>query len=901
MALKAGTHLGTYEILAQIGAGGMGEVYRAHDAKLGRQVAIKVLSPSLVADPELLRRFEGEAKAVAALSHPNVLGIYDFVRDQGLVFAVMELLEGENLREKMKAGALSHRRVVDIAVEVAKGLGAAHQRGIIHRDVKPENIFVTHDGRVKILDFGLAKVDPGHEDNQLRTAQASRGFPGEATEPGIVMGTVGYMSPEQIRGEPAGPRTDVFAFGVVLYEMLSGQRPFKGATSVQTMAAILEEDPPELATSRSSLSPALEHLVLHCLEKQPEARFQSMKDIAFALENLSNATSGYLDKTKAPRPRLSGLLAAACAVAGTLLVGLVFWAFGWPPFTPKNPPTFVRLTSAPGTVEAAFFGPDGQTVYFSERINGAPPEVFVIHPGSPGPRPLGIPNALLLGVSPNSELAILRSPIAYYQAEYRGMLAQVGGEGGAVKEIQERVLNATWDGPGLATLSCDQHDQLKLEFPAGKPLLKADASTRVLRFMRLSRDGERLAVVDSDGSNKSEVVVFDRAGQRTVIFTKTGDASGDTFSGMSWGPDGNLWYSELMGDQTIVWALARSGRRRMLWRGEGTKALMDVSVSGRMLLANHLVRRGVLVRKAGDAREKEVSAGTGSQLIGLSADSRVMLILESPILDGGTSSDRAYLYKFDGSPAIKVGKGTPWTLSPDGQWLQLQFSGFEPKDLDPAITVAFQQAGLDPKEVLNPSVSVPYLLFVPAGAGHPFAIALPKGLNGGVGCAFLHPDGQRVIFNCGENGQSFWYEVNRQGGVPKALTPPGYGRQFVGLEPLSPDGKRLIVIAGDHFYIQSLDGGDPQLIKNIRPNERPLGWGSGSKTVYLRSEQWMLPATVTQLDLASGVRRQLFQFMPGDPSGILMIRNILVSPDGKGCAMDYLRQLSELYLVDGVR
>jgi hypothetical protein len=709
------------------------------------------------------------------------------------------------------------------------------------------------------------------------------------------------MSPEQVRGEVADPRTDIFAFGVVLYEMLSGKRPFKGATSVQTMAAILEEDPAELVVSRGPMPPALERLVVHCMEKQREARFQSMKDIAFALENLSTTTSGTLGQAGGAGLHHVKLLVAACAVAGTLLVGSMFWALGWPPFAPKKPPTFARLTAAPGTVEAAFFGPDGRTVYFSERINGAPPEIFVIHPGGSGPKPLGISNALLLGVSPASELAILRAPIAYYQAEYRGMLAQAGGEGGAVKEIQERVLNATWDGPGLATLSCDEHDHLNLEFPAGKRLLQADASARVIRFMRLSKGGEHLAVVDSDGSNKSEVAVFERSGQRRVLFTKFGDASGDTFTGMSWGPDGDLWYSELTGDQTVVWALAMGGRRRLLWRGEGTKALMDVAADGRMLLANHLVRRGVLVHQAGEAQTRDVSVGISSQLEGLSADGQAMLILESPILDGGTSQDRAYLYKRNGGPALKVAKGTPWTLSPDGQWLQLQFSGFEPKDLDPAIKVALQQAGLDPKAALDAVAPVPYLLFVPTGAGHPLAIALPKRLDGGVGGAFLHPDGQHVVFNCGENGQSFWYQVDRNGGVPKALTPPGYGRQFVGLEPLSPDGRQLLLIAGERFFIQALDGGDPQLIKTIRKGERPLGWGSGPASIFLRSEQWMLPVTVTQLDLVSGARRQLFQFMPGDPSGILMIRSIFLSRDGKVCAMDYLRQLSDLYLVEGVK
>ena len=901
MGLKAGTRLGNYEIVTLLGAGGMGEVYRAQDTKLGRQVAIKVLPASLAEDRELLRRFEGEARAIAALSHPNVIGIYDFARSESLAYAVMELLEGENLRDRLKGGALPPRRVIEIGIAVARGLGAAHERGITHRDLKPENIFLTKDGRVKVLDFGLAKQHPNLRGESPTETMATHALADPATEPGMVLGTVGYMSPEQVRGEAVDSRSDIFSFGVVLHEMLSGQRPFQGASPVQTMAAILDQDPPELTASRGALPPALERVVGHCLEKRPEARFQSMKDIAFALEHLNATTSGVLGRPAIRGPRHASLLAAASAVAGTLLLGLLFLAFGWPPFAPKVPPTFTRVTFAPGTVEAAFFGPDGRTIYYSERINGGPPQIFVIHPGSPEPKPLGVTDALLLGVSPNSDLAILRSPIAYYQTEYRGMLAQVGGEGGAVKEIQDHVLNAAWDGPGLATLTCNDQDLLKLEFPAGKVLLQADASSRVIRFMRLSRDGKRMAVVDADGVNTSKGVVFDRKGGRTVLFVKPGDASGDTITGMAWGPNGDLWYSELVGDQTLVWAQPVGGRRRMLWRGEGTQALMDVSAQGRVLLANHQVRRGVLVRKAGEAQARDISVGSSSQLTGMSADGQALLIMESPILDGGTPLDRTYLYNLEGGPAIQVAKGTPWTLSPDGHWAQIQFSGFEPGDLDPAITAAFRQAGLDPKGALNAAGQVPYLLFVPTGAGYPFAIALPKALDGGVGFAYLHPDGRRVLFNGGGKEGSFWYEVDRHGGAPKAFTPPGYGKQFVGLAPLSPDGRRFITIRGERFYVQPLVGGEPQPIAHLRPDERPLGWGQDSASIYLRSEQWMLPVTVTQMNLATGARREVFRFMPGDPSGILMFRSVLLSPDGKVCALDYVRQLSDLYLVDGLK
>jgi len=282
MTISAGTRLGPYEVLSPLGAGGMGEVYRARDTKLDRDVAIKVLPQAVAADPDTLARFEREAKAVAALSHPNILAIHDFGSQGGIAYAVTELLEGETLRGKLDAGPISQRQAVDYALQVARGLSAAHERGVVHRDLKPENLFVTRDGHVKILDFGLAKrVDAAPGDRT--SAPTSSGH----TEPGTVMGSVGYMSPEQVRGLPVDNRSDIFAFGTILYEMLSGRRAFKKDTASDTMAAIIRDEPPVLSEPGRSISPALDRVVRHCLEKDRENRFQSAKDIAFALSEAS--------------------------------------------------------------------------------------------------------------------------------------------------------------------------------------------------------------------------------------------------------------------------------------------------------------------------------------------------------------------------------------------------------------------------------------------------------------------------------------------------------------------------------------------------------------------------------------------------------------------------------------
>ena len=305
--LAAGARLGPYQILAPLGAGGMGEVYRARDSRIGREVAVKMLPPEFAADPERLRRFEYEARAAGALNHPNLITLYDLGHDDGRAFLVTELLEGETLREKLGAGPLPLRKALDYAVQIAKGLAAAHDKAIAHRDLKPENLFVTRDGRVKILDFGLARhTAPRPEEGPATTS---------LTEAGTILGTVGYMAPEQVRGERADARADLFAFGCVLYEMLSAKRAFAAGTAVETMSAILKAEPPPLAESRPDLPPMIERIIARCLEKDPAQRFQSAHDLAFQLEPLASGASSDTARVARPRPRLPLVVGATLLLA----------------------------------------------------------------------------------------------------------------------------------------------------------------------------------------------------------------------------------------------------------------------------------------------------------------------------------------------------------------------------------------------------------------------------------------------------------------------------------------------------------------------------------------------------------------------------------------------------------
>ncbi|MGA8877091.1 MAG: protein kinase [Candidatus Korobacteraceae bacterium] len=372
MALAAGTKLGPYEILAPLGAGGMGEVYRARDTRLNRDVAIKVLPEALANDADRLGRFEQEARTIAALNHPNILGIHDIGTHRGAPFLVSEFLEGQTLREKLESGPLPVRRAIEYGLGIAQGLAAAHEKGIVHRDLKPENVFVTRDGRVKVLDFGLAKLVTPEKSHETVVTLMS-----PATLPGMVMGTVGYMSPEQVRGEPSDARSDIFSFGAVLYEMLTGKRAFKRATSAETMTAILREEPPELSDTGWQGPLALQRIVARCLEKSVERRFQSASDLAFAIESLSGiSTTKSVPQPKSSRAWLPWVVAAA------LVMGTAVWEMSRPAAPPPNPLEKARFTRVTDfeSVEAAI-SPDGRFVAFVSDHDG-PFDVWLTQVGT---------------------------------------------------------------------------------------------------------------------------------------------------------------------------------------------------------------------------------------------------------------------------------------------------------------------------------------------------------------------------------------------------------------------------------------------------------------------------------------------------------------------------------------
>jgi serine/threonine protein kinase len=437
MALAPGTKIGPYEILSSIGAGGMGEVYRAKDTRLGRDVALKILPESFSTEADRLRRFEQEARAVAALNHPNILAIHDIGQHNGTPFLVSELLEGESLRSALDRGPLPQRKTIEYGVQIAHGLAAAHEKGIVHRDLKPENIFITKDGRIKILDFGLAKFA------QQAGAGSDEVTLGSHTAVGVVMGTASYMAPEQVRGDPADPRTDIFAFGAVLYEMLSGVRAFRRDTAAETMTAVLKDDPPELTGSVRLVSPTLERIVRRCLEKSPEQRFQSARDLSFALSALSGSETSGAARASAAVPRRQPLL----LWLGILLALAAVAAATW--FIARRPPATTRMEFAISvpeemSVSHMALSRDGSMLAFiSPEEKSALPMLYVQRVGSP--------KVTLLPGTQNASYPFWSPDGAYVAFFANGKLQKISVSGGTPQVLANALAarGGSWSNKGV--------------------------------------------------------------------------------------------------------------------------------------------------------------------------------------------------------------------------------------------------------------------------------------------------------------------------------------------------------------------------------------------------------------------------------------------------------------------
>jgi hypothetical protein len=870
MPFAPGTKLGPYEIQSLLGAGGMGEVYRAKDTRLGRDVAIKVLLERLARDGERLQRFETEARVIAALNHPNILSIHDIGTYEGAPYLVSECLEGQTLRMEMRDSALPVRRVVDYGIQIAQGLAAAHEKGIVHRDLKPENVFITRDGRVKILDFGIAKLI-------LPEASSDEGATMDAgpTSTGILLGTAGYMSPEQVRGEPVDARSDIFELGTILYETLCGQRAFRRDTSAETMTAILKEDPPELSLTGKIISPALERIVRRCLEKKPLQRFQSARDLAFNLESLtgvSSTSAASFDAgaaVAASEKKTSGkrVMMLAAGAVFLLLLGAGSWMLGARSRS-LPPPTYHQLTFERGLVYAARFAPDGPSIYYSASWNGEPVQLYSTQSDTPESRPLNLVNSTLFAVSA-SQLAISVGCRDRYIGLCQGTLGLVPPAGGTPREVADGVLAADWsaDGSEMAVI-LQLAGKYRVEFPRGKMLYE---STHPLGYLRIAPHSDAVAFgefssVDGDAG---WVVAVDRSGKqllRSVTFV--------SLEGVAWAPSGDeIWAGAT---RTEGWAnevvgLGLNGKQRVVLRLPGILRLHDVSRDGRVLLSKESWRSGLQFREPADKKERDLSWLDYATLRDISPDGSLISFDDWGSAAG--ASGLAFLRKTDGSPAIKLGQYGEPVLSPDS------------------------------KQVLASNattVNLAGFVLLPTGVGEIQKISA-NGIQETASPGFM-PDG-KTIYYAGDDGHGWkMYIQDIPAGTPRAVTPAiSVKRNHQEGHILSPDGRTFFARdLGERGGLYPIPGGEPRLIPGWLPEDIWVAWAADGRSAYVYHDD-KTSAPLYRLELATGKRELIATLAPSDVAGVTTIVNARVTSDGRTYAYSFSRELSDLFLVDGVR
>jgi len=835
----------------------MGEVYRARDTALGREVAVKVLPAAFASDPDRLRRFTQEAQAAAALNHPNILAIHHIGEQDGAPYIVSELLEGETLRDRFRAGPPPVRKAVEYAVQVANGLASAHDKGIVHRDLKPENLFITNDGRVKILDFGLAKLtrpDEGAPAGEQATVTAGTGA-------GMVLGTVGYMSPEQVRAQTVDARTDIFSLGAILYELVTGKRAFQGETPADTMSAILREEPPPLTSTIGTVPPALERVVRHCLEKNPYERFQSARDLKFDLSEISSPSSGAstgMTAGLAATPASNPSSRTAFLAMGVLLLAAGGAAAGWLMHrpAPTSQPTFHRLTFRRGIVETARFTPDRKTIVYGAAWEGAPLETFLVTTDSPESRSLGVARSTVYAVSLSNELALsLRTggPLP----PSAGTLARVPLLGGAApREVMNKVEFADW-GPGdtmAVTLDTGVGD--RLEYPIGTPLYEAPGPVHQIR---VSPDGELVAFQELV-RGKSAIAVVDRKKQKRTLV-----AALPELTGLAWTADGNeVWFGgNVDGSGWGIYGVTRSGHVRLILRFPGPVQLEDLAADGRVLINRFTWQTGIRYLAPGAQQERDLSWLDWSRIADLSPDGQLLLFSEFG--EGAGPEGAVYFRKTDGSPAVRLGTGGGLGLSADGKW------------------------------ALTMSRSRQELRVLPVGVGESRTIKLPDGFDRYQSGQWL-PDGRLLIIAL-EHGHDPKVYVQQIGGAPRAISPEGL------LPPpvISADGRRILVSINQKAMVLNVDGGDAQPVSAIEPAETPIAWSRDGQSALVTSSHGDMAQTVNRINLKTGVRTAWRILAPGDPAGIVEVFNIRVSADANSYAYSYTRQLGELYLVEGLR
>lgn len=852
-----GQNLRHYRLEAKLGAGAMGVVYRAVDTHLDREVAIKVLPASAVADQDRTQRFVQEAKRASSLNHPNIVTIHDIdsveLDGQPIHFMAMEFVAGQTMERLIGRKGIRPKEALKYGVQIAAALAAAHSAGIIHRDLKPSNLMVTENGLVKVLDFGLAKLNepPAPDAYALTDAPPAHSLTAE----GMIVGTAAYMSPEQAEGKKLDARSDIFAFGSVLYEMMTGRKAFAGDSKLSILSAVLYKQPQPLDTFAPGVPPELDKAIRRCLNKDPQRRWQNMADVKIALDELlEESGSGEPGIMPAATPVSAGNRRWWLHELAGLIAGLIPAAYLANRLFRNEPPLFQRLTFRRGDVYAARFAPGGAVAYSSEW-DGSPATLYSVQPGNREALTLNLPSASVLSITPAGEMAIL---IGATSAGTAGTLARAPFPGGAPREILENVVAADWsrDGESLA-ISRTVDGRHRVEYPIGTILHETDGRPPI--YVRVSAKGDQVAFADYDKDAGDYAVILAGRHRPKQILSRGWRG----VAGLSWAPHGDeIWFAATRsGSDPALYAVSLSGRERVVVREAAWIVLHDVAPDGRVLLATVNTRVGIRCLPPGASEERDLAWLDVSNVQELSNDGKDMLFSELSYGEGRNSA--IYLRPTDGRPAVRLGYGHAPKMSHDGKWV-----------------LCFHRNARRSE-----------LLLLPTGPGEARVLS-SDGLQ--YGSAEWFPDGQKILFVGNQpNRPVRTYVRDLAGGQSRPITPEG-----VRASRVSPDGKSVIIVDSGRLCLRAVEAGPLRPLYNMEPGESVLRWsGDGRYLFLMRPVDGKL--SLFRVEVSTGKKEPWRELKAPEP-GAVFFGPVALSADGRSYAFSFQRDLAALYLATGL-